>query len=129
MKKRTPLTFEQATLKAVSYEVHREKLHRLLVRADNKSDRNYESLLGPWEDLQIFFRMLRSWASGKYYAPANTILMMIAAVIYFLSSFDLVPDAIPGLGLLDDTAVICCVARANLTAISKFRKWEVGNLV
>ena len=127
MKKKTPLTFEQATLKAMSYDEHKEKLRRLLKRAASKSERNYESLLGPWESLQVFFRMILAWLAGKYCAPANSILMMIAAVIYFLSSFDVIPDAIPGVGLMDDAGVICYVARANLTAISNFRKWEARN--
>ena len=129
MKKKPPLTFEQATLRAASYDGHKEKLCRLLERASNKSERHYESLLASWESFQIFFRMIRARMSGKYCVPGNSILMMIAAVIYFLNSFDLIPDAIPVFGLVDDVGVICFVARRNLTVISNFRKWEVGNSV
>jgi uncharacterized membrane protein YkvA (DUF1232 family) len=50
--------------------------------------------------------------------------MAAAAVIYFVSPFDLVPDSIPVLGLIDDASVITSVAKANLTLISNFRKWE-----
>jgi hypothetical protein len=42
-----------------------------------------------------------------------------------VSPFDLIPDSIPVLGLIDDAAVITSVARANLTLISNFRKWEI----
>ena len=82
------------------------KLLRLLEKATNKSERYYESLLAPWESLRIFFRMIRACVTGKYCAPADSILMVVAAVIYFLSPFDLVPDAIPVFGLIDDAAVI-----------------------
>src|SRR6266568_1661989 len=41
-----------------------------------------------------------------------------------VSPFDLVPDSIPVLGLIDDASLITSVARANLTLISNFRKWE-----
>jgi len=51
--------------------------------------------------------------------------MMVAAVIYFVIAFDLIPDALPVFGLMDDAAVIGCVARANLTAVSNFRKSEI----
>ena len=51
--------------------------------------------------------------------------MAIAAVIYFVSPFDLIPDCIPVLGLIDDAAVVTHVAKANLTLISSFRTWEI----
>jgi hypothetical protein len=52
--------------------------------------------------------------------------MAVAAVIYFVSPFDLIPDAVPVLGLIDDASVIASVARANIAVISSFRKWEVS---
>jgi uncharacterized membrane protein YkvA (DUF1232 family) len=125
MKEKTPLTFEQATTKAGLYVGDKEKLRRLIELASSKSERYYESLLATRESLQIFFRMIRAWVAGRYCAPADSILLMVAAVIYFLSPFDLIPDALPVFGLMDDAAVIGCVAKANLTAISNFRKWEI----
>jgi uncharacterized membrane protein YkvA (DUF1232 family) len=125
MKKKAPLTFKQATLRAASYVGSKEKLRRLLEIASKKSEGYYESLLAPWESLQIFFRMIRAWVDGKYCAPADSILMLVAAVIYFLSPFDLIPDAIPVFGLIDDAGVIACVAKTKLTAISNFRKWKI----
>jgi uncharacterized membrane protein YkvA (DUF1232 family) len=125
MKEKTPFTFEQAMLKAESYVGRKEKLRRLIEIARRKSQRHYESLLVPWESLQIFFRMIRACVAGRYCAPADSFLTVVAAVIYFLNPFDLIPDGIPVLGLMDDAAVIAFVARANLTAISNFRKYEV----
>jgi uncharacterized membrane protein YkvA (DUF1232 family) len=75
--------------------------------------------------LQIFLRLLRAQLAGKFRAPADSIVMVIAAVIYFVSPFDLIPDSIPVLGLIDDAALITCVAKANLTLISTFRTWEI----
>jgi len=66
MKRKPPLTFEQATLKAASYDGHNEKLCRRLKRASNKSKRHYESLLASWESFQIFFRMIRAWMSALF---------------------------------------------------------------
>jgi|ERR1700674_11544 len=125
MKKKAPLTFEQATIKAESYVGRKEKLLWLLEKAIRKSEQYYELLLAPWESLQILLRLLRAQLPGKFCAPADSILMAVGAVIYFVSPFDLIPDSIPVLGLIDDAAVITCVARANLTLISNFRKWEI----
>jgi uncharacterized membrane protein YkvA (DUF1232 family) len=121
----TPLTFEQATIRAESYVGHEEKLRCLLEEATRKSEECYEFLLATWESLQIFIRLLRAQLAGKFHAPADSILMLVAAVIYFVSPFDLIPDSIPVLGLIDDAAVITYVAKANLSLISSFRTWEI----
>jgi uncharacterized membrane protein YkvA (DUF1232 family) len=125
MKEKLALTFEQAKIKAESYVRHKDELLGLLEKATRKSARCYEFLLAPWESLQIFLRLLRAQLAGKFCAPADSILMIVAAVIYFVSPFDLIPDSIPLLGLTDDTSVLICVARSNLTLISNFRKWEI----
>jgi len=121
----TSLTFEQATIRAESYVGHEEKLRCLLKKATRKSEECYEFLLAPWESLQIFLRLLRAHLAGKFHTPPDSILMVIAVVIYFVSPFDLIPDSVPVLGLIDDAAVVTCVAKANLTLISSFRTWEI----
>jgi len=124
MRRKEPLTFEGAKIKAESYFGHQEELQWLLKKTTRKSERCYEFLLAPWESLQILLRLFRAQLTGKFCAPADSIRMVIAAVIYFVSPFDLIPDSIPVLGLIEDTSVITSVARANLTLISNFRKWE-----
>jgi uncharacterized membrane protein YkvA (DUF1232 family) len=124
MKKKAPLTFEQATIKAAPYVRHKKKLLWLLEKAARKSQQCYEFLLAPWECLQIFLRLLRAHLASEFCALPASILSVVAAVIYFVSPFDLIPDSIPVLGLIDDTSMLTCVARANLTLISNFRKWE-----
>jgi uncharacterized membrane protein YkvA (DUF1232 family) len=125
MKKKAPLTFEQAKIKAESYAGRQEELLWLHEKATRKSKRCYEFLLAPWESLQILLRLLRAQLAGKFCAPADSIFMAIAAVIYFVSPLDLIPDSIPVLGFIDDASVITSVARANLTLISNFRRWEI----
>jgi uncharacterized membrane protein YkvA (DUF1232 family) len=125
MKKRPSLTFEQAEIKAELYLRHKEKVLWLLEKATRKSVQHYEFLLAPWESLQIFFRLLRAHVAENFCVPAGPLSMVAAAVIYFVSPFDLIPDSIPVLGLVDDAAVLTFVARSNLTLISNFRKWEI----
>ena len=124
MKEKAALTFEQAKIKAESYVRHGDQLLGLLEKATHKSAQCYEFLLASWESLQIFLRLLRAQLAGRFSAPANSILMIVAAVIYFVSPFDLIPDSIPVLGLIDDASVLTFVARSNLTVISNFRRWE-----
>jgi uncharacterized membrane protein YkvA (DUF1232 family) len=121
----TPLTFEQATITAESYGGDEEKLRCLVEKATRKSEKCCEFLVAPWESLQIFLRLLRAQLAGKFRATADSVLVLVAAVIYFVSPFDLIPDSVPVLGLIDDAALITCVAKANLNLISTFRTWEI----
>jgi uncharacterized membrane protein YkvA (DUF1232 family) len=113
--------------RARSYARHREKLPWLLDKTTRKADQHYESLLVSWESLQAFIRLIRCWLTNTYAAPVESILMTVGAAIYLVSSFDLIPDSVPVLGLLDDVWVINFVARANLRVISGFRNWEVSS--
>jgi len=120
------LTFERAMTRAQSYVGHKEKLPWLLDKATGKAEQHYESLLASWESFQLFIRLIRCWLAGTYPAPVQSILMAVGAVIYFVSSFDLIPDAVPVLGFVDDVCLINSAARANLRVISSFRNWEVS---
>ena len=108
------------------YVRHKEKLPWLLDKATCKAEQHYQSLLASWERFQVFIRLIRCWLGGTYLVPAESILMSVGAVIYFVSSFDLIPDSVPVLGLVDDVWVINFVARANVQVISSFRNWEVS---
>ena len=119
-----PLTFDNAKKQALEYVSSGEKTTRLLANVSTKAKSNYEGLLRAWESLHILLRMVREQITGRYTAPVATILAAVAALIYFVEPFDLIPDTVPVFGFLDDVAVITWVARMNISEISKFRKWE-----
>jgi uncharacterized membrane protein YkvA (DUF1232 family) len=119
-------SLEQAQEKAAECVHSKRKVGRLLSCAIPKARENYKFLLGPWESLQILLRMIRSWLHGRYAPPILTVIAAIAAIIYFVEPLDLIPDAVPVLGYVDDAAVIAIVVRLNLTEISKFRNWEAS---
>jgi uncharacterized membrane protein YkvA (DUF1232 family) len=126
MKRRPPLTLEQAAIKAELYVRHKEKLLWLLEKATRKSARYYEFLLAPWESLQIFLRLIRAHVAGEFCVAHGSLLMLVGSVLYLVSPFDLIPDSIPVFGLLDDATVLTFVAKSNLTLISNFREWETS---
>jgi uncharacterized membrane protein YkvA (DUF1232 family) len=79
------------------------------------------------EHLNILGRMMVSYARGRYRAiPVQTLLTILAALLYFMNPFDLVPDALIGVGLTDDFAVLTWVYRAAQEEIDRFIQWETS---
>ena len=119
-------TLEQAREKAKEFVRSKNKLARLLSVSIRKAKQNYEFLLAPWESLQILFRLIRAWLGGRYSPPILTVIGGIAALVYLVEPFDMIPDPVPVLGYLDDGTVVAAVVRMNLTAVSQFRNWEAS---
>jgi len=109
------------------YARDKKKTEHLLDEAQRKARRE-KGLLGEFaEELGSLFRMLRAWARGRYtVVPWKTIVMALAAVIYFVNPLDLVPDFMPAIGLVDDATVIAMVIRAIRKDVVKYLEWEEG---
>jgi uncharacterized membrane protein YkvA (DUF1232 family) len=72
-----------------------------------------------------FLRLLRAWAKGSYrHAPWRSLTLIIAAILYFVSPLDAIPDVIPVLGFADDAFIIAFVMRHVRRDIAAFRSWE-----
>jgi uncharacterized membrane protein YkvA (DUF1232 family) len=80
-----------------------------------------------WKDrLFLIGRLLKAFATGRYREiPIRSILLLIAAVIYFINPLDLIPDAIIGLGLTDDLAILTGVYNLVSGELEKFKRWEM----
>lgn len=82
------------------------------------------------DELGLLVAMLRAWVSGDYRNIAtSSIVAIVAALLYFVVPFDLVPDFIAGIGLLDDAAVIAYVIGLVRDEIADFEKWRAKNPV
>ena len=53
--------------------------------------------------------------------------LIVAGIIYVVNPFDFFPDAIPGLGFLDDAAVIVFVLKIVRDELDEFLEWETAN--
>ncbi len=78
-----------------------------------------------WMDLPLLVRLLRAWKNGSYQGlSVRTLASMAAGILYVLSPVDLVPDFIPGIGLIDDVAVLALLLHALAQDLVVFRAWE-----
>lgn len=79
------------------------------------------------EKFFILGRLAKAYATGRYRSvPWKAILILLAAVIYFINPIDLIPDLIPIAGLSDDFAVLLWVYNAIGEEVDKFLEWEAG---
>ncbi len=52
------------------------------------------------------------------------ILLVVAALLYFLSPLDTIPDFLGAIGFTDDAAVVLFVLNAIKNEISHYRDWQ-----
>jgi uncharacterized membrane protein YkvA (DUF1232 family) len=77
------------------------------------------------DDLQTLIYLLRDWNKGVYTnVPTKTILLVVAALLYFLSPLDAIPDFLGAIGFTDDAAVVLFVLSAIENEISHYRDWR-----
>ena len=111
--------------KAKSYLGNTEKSNELLDNADKKSAKNRRSLDDVWEPLQLLFGMFRSYAKKEYTEiPTRSILAIIAAILYFVTPIDVIPDILFGLGFADDAAVIAFTVKQIQDDLEKYKLWS-----
>ena len=105
----------------------RPTLLRVAAATVDKARQQRASLSSLWDDLMALARLVTAWARKDYTAvPWRSILMAVGALVYFLDPFDAIPDAIPGVGYVDDASVVALVAGALKTDIDRFVRWERG---
>ena len=73
----------------------------------------------------VMVSMIKSYISKEYTdVPTQTIVAMVAALLYLISPRDLIKDSIPVLGLLDDIAVIALAWKFTVGEADKYQIWR-----
>jgi uncharacterized membrane protein YkvA (DUF1232 family) len=92
-----------------------------------RKGRGLTRLVQAWEDLQVLARLARSWARGEYRdVPRSTMILVLGALVYFVSPIDGILDSIPFIGLIDDAAILAWVASEVKVELDAFRTWEAS---
>ena len=96
------------------------KMHKV-----KDSKHNFKSF---FPQLLTFQRMLKAYSRREYpHLPWKSLLSIIGAILYFLNPLDLIPDFIPGIGLIDDITVLAWAYKSLGTDVSRFEEWEYEN--
>ncbi len=77
--------------------------------------------------LVVMGMMLRDYLSRRYsQVPWRIIAAIAAAVLYLANPMDLIPDVIPGVGYLDDVAVLALVWQLVVGEARKYARWKMA---
>lgn len=76
-------------------------------------------------EIAVMLDMVVDYMEGNYKeVPFNTIVGITAAVLYFLSPVDLIPDFLPGIGQVDDITVLGFAVKATYEDLMKYDNWR-----
>lgn len=126
-----PSSSEQSPLVTILHEAasrvlqRRFRLFLLVRRAYSRMVTHSDVLSAVWDDLRTMLRLVLQWATRSYrrvtWAP---LILIVGALLYFVTPVDAIPDAIGALGFVDDVTVITTVVRKIRDELDRFRTWE-----
>nr|WP_313402954.1 DUF1232 domain-containing protein [Pseudomonas sp.] len=77
------------------------------------------------EDVQLLRALSLAWFKGEYrQISSQALLMVVAALLYFIAPLDAIPDWLLGVGFVDDLAVLAWVMRTWHGELEAFRAWR-----
>lgn len=78
--------------------------------------------------LPIMISLVRNYIKKEYTdVPIGTVIAIVSALIYVLSPVDFIPDSIPGVGYLDDAAVVAVCWKLVKSDIEEYEVWRQRN--
>lgn len=121
--------FAEAMRNAKFYVNDSQKLRALFQEAAKETKSlPREAFKDTWPYLLTMLRLIRAYYRGEYRAVTeSTLIVIIAAIIYFVSPLDVIPDAIPVLGYLDDATVLAIALRRTRQDLDDFMIWEMSS--
>jgi len=128
LKERLEAEFAKAVISAKSYVENPQRLQSLFEEAARQAaSMPKEPFAETWPYFQTMLRLIRAYSEAKYRdVPESTLVVIIAAIIYIVNPLDVIPDALPALGYLDDATVLALAVRRARQALDDFMIWETA---
>jgi len=122
---RRPYGFNRFVNLAGSYLKDPQRRSSLIVAVKDYAKNKKHLIQNFKADLQTLVHLLRDWNRGTYpHVPPKTLLLVIAALLYFLSPVDTIPDFLGAIGFTDDAAVILFVLNTLRNEIGVYKDWR-----
>lgn len=128
--KNTPLSPEQAEqqLRQDAQQITPAQIDETIVMGERKVERldaNPPARLKVlWARIKLLVRLLKDYSRGRYRdIPWRSIAAVAAALAYFASPIDAVPDFIALLGYSDDAVIISLLLSWINADLERYRRW------
>lgn len=73
----------------------------------------------------LLLQMLKARASGEYKGLSRKkMFLVVAAIIYFVTPIDIIPDFLPVVGLLDDLSLLAWIYTTLSKEVKEFVQWK-----
>ena len=122
--------FRRAVMDAEAYARDPQRLRQLVEDAVGKIN---VIPRGPfadtWPYLMAMIRLIRAYHRAEYRdLTEENLRTVLAAIIYFVSPFDVIPDYVPIIGHIDDAVVISLALRSVRADLDTFMAWETARV-
>jgi len=122
--------FRRAAIDAEAYAREPNRLRQLVADAAGKiSVIPRGPFADTWPYLMAMIRLLRDYHRAEYRdISEQNLQIIIAAILYFVSPFDVIPDWVPVLGHIDDAFVSSLALKTVRMDLDTFMAWETARI-
>ncbi|HEX5843198.1 MAG TPA: YkvA family protein [Pseudomonas sp.] len=90
-----------------------------------KREKTGQAIAALRDDLLLLQNLCMAWWRGEYRAISKSAVMAaVAALLYFVTPLDALPDWLPLAGFVDDLALLAWVLRSWREELAAFRAWR-----
>jgi len=101
------------------------RLPTLLLSVARKREKLGNGFAELADHLKLLQVLCLAWWRGEYRAiDSRALLAVVAALLYFVTPLDAIPDWLLGVGLVDDLAVLAWVLRTWQVELAAFQQWR-----
>ena len=77
-------------------------------------------------DIHLLISLVKSYVDGEYREISyNSIIAVVATLLYVISPIDIIPDVIPGVGYTDDAMAVAFCIKMIHDDLEKYQSWRI----
>lgn len=135
MLKLNDVNFDEKDAEHVLNDEKRQKEAKEILQDESKVDELIKKVIKSLDNIPVigkFFAdvptlclIAKDYVQGNYKEiPLATMVMIVVALVYFISPIDIIPDFIPVIGQMDDAIVIALAVGTAHNEIAKYKEWK-----